>query len=65
MTCVPWAKLAVQVVGQLIPAGLLVTAPAFADDMATVSWNEGGCENVVFPLPQPARRSRKTKETPV
>ena len=37
VTCVPWAKLAVHVVGQLIPAGLLVTVPAPAAGPVTVN----------------------------
>ena len=33
-----WAKLATQVPGQLIPAGLLVIVPAPAAGAATVNW---------------------------
>jgi len=44
VTCVFWLKLAEQVVGQLIPAGVLVTVPAPAPAIVTLTWNDaGGC----------------------
>ena len=50
-------KLAVQAVGQLIPAGLLVTVPAPVAGVATVNWYDIGpvFEPVPEPPPQPAR----------
>lgn len=38
VTCVPCAKLALHVVGQLIPAGLLVIVPLPEGEAVTVSW---------------------------
>jgi hypothetical protein len=37
VTCVPWVKVAEHVVGQLIPAGLLVIVPWFAAGAVTVN----------------------------
>jgi hypothetical protein len=41
VTCVPLAKFALQVLGQLIPAGVLVTVPEPVPDVVTVSWTGG------------------------
>jgi hypothetical protein len=51
---VPCAKLAVQVVGQLIPAGLLVIVPAPAAGAVTVNWKDGVVA-VVGGDPRPAQ----------
>jgi len=56
VTCVFFAKLAVQVPGQVIPAGLLLTVPEFVAGAATVNWY---CDDPpppeLLPDPQPAR----------
>jgi hypothetical protein len=67
VTCVFRAKLAVQVVGQLIPAGVLVTVPEPAVGGVTVNWNvvADGVPGEVEPLPAPqlvsARVEKPTK----
>jgi hypothetical protein len=53
VTFVLLAKLALQVVGQLIPAGLLVTVPAPAGGAVTVNkYDAGGGEPTPVPPPQ-------------
>jgi hypothetical protein len=50
-------KVAVHVVGQLIPAGVLVTVPVPAAGEVTVNWDDGDDEPPpLLPLPQPARK---------
>jgi len=44
LTTVPLGKLAVQLVGQLMPAGVLVTVPAPVPAICTESWNVVGAE---------------------
>ena len=61
VTEVPDAKLAVQVDGQLIPAGLLVTVPAPVT--ATVSWKFCGGGGLLLPEepPQAVRANAQAK----
>jgi len=55
VTCVFCEKLALQVPGQLIPGGVLVTVPAPMVGTVTANWyNVGGGESPV-PPPHPAR----------
>ena len=64
VTAVPEVKLAVHVVGQLIPAGLLVTMPVPVT--AIVSWEVfgGGGGGVVPELPpQAVRTNAQARET--
>jgi hypothetical protein len=67
VTFVFLAKLAVHVVGQLIPDGLLVTVPELAAGGVTVNWNvvAEGVAGEVEPLPAPqlvsARVEKPTK----
>ncbi len=55
-----WLKLAEQVVGQLIPAGLLAMVPA--PDELTVSENDGGGGVDFEVLPQPVRKPPATTQ---
>jgi hypothetical protein len=51
VTTVPFAKVAVHWLGQLIPAGLLVIVPWFAAGPVTVNWNvEGGGTKPLHPV---------------
>ena len=64
VTDVPLSKLAVQVEGQLIPAGLLVTLPVPVTE--TVSWacegGGGGGGVLLAEPPQPARASNPKEQ---
>ena len=65
LTCVPCEKLAVQVDGQLIPAGLLVIVPAPAGGAMAVNWGVGGGGGVDFitdPQPASVRVDKATNE---
>ena len=61
VTEVPAAKLAVHVVGQLIPAGLLVTVPVPVT--ATVSWKLLGGGVVLDVPPQAVRTNVQARAT--
>jgi hypothetical protein len=67
VTCVFWVKLPEHVVGQLIPAGLLVIVPMPEAGAVTVSWYVGVVVVVVVVVvvlglpPQPARTRRLDK----
>jgi hypothetical protein len=63
VTCVPFAKFAEQVVGQLIPLGLLVTLPVPVPAKLTVKvdWGVGDGVGGVAPSPlQPLNVTRRT-----
>ena len=65
VTFVFWGKLAVQVPGQLIPAGVLVMIPAPAGGAVTVSWKVGvdGVEGELDPMPPQPASSRVKSAT--
>jgi len=63
VTDVPDAKLAVQVVGQLIPAGLLVTAPVPETVTVKLKFFGGGGGVVPGVPPQAVRTNTQARET--
>ena len=72
VTVVPELNFAVQVPGQLMPAGLLVTVPPVTVTVNWACWGGGGGVLLFEPPPQAIRASgkdktsgtRKRKETP-
>lgn len=67
LTCVFCGKVAVQVEGQRMPAGALVTVPAPAGGGVTVNWNEeaagSGCGGEDCTVtPQPVRKKMASAE---
>jgi hypothetical protein len=65
VTFVFWGKLAVQVPGQLISAGVLVMVPAPAGGAVTVSWKVGvdGVDGELDPMPPQPASSRVKNAT--
>jgi hypothetical protein len=67
VTCVPWAKLALQLPGQVIPLGLLVIVPAPDAGAVTVSvyvvaGGGGGVEDLELPPQLVRSRARPDKK---